>query len=796
MEAQVRAGSDVRSAARRVVHSGWEVLETSDQVCIPHMKRISEIQKIAFVGDYLPRKCGIATFTYDLCTSVATQYPGSDCFVVPINDISSGYDYPAEVRFEIEEQEVDSYLRAADFLNFANTDIVSLQHEFGIYGGQAGSHVVRLLRDLRMPIVTTLHTVLRDPTSEQHRVLTQIADLSARLIVMSERARSFLRDVYDVPDAKIDLIAHGIPDMPFVDPNFYKDQFAVEGKFVALTFGLLSPNKGIEQMLRAMPAILKEFPNFVYIVLGATHPNLLREQGERYRISLERLAKDLGIKPNVSFYNRFVEIDELIEFIGMADIYITPYLNPAQIISGTLAYAFGCGKAVVSTPYWYAEELLADGRGVLVPFGDSEALAREICELLRDEPRRHSMRKKAYMLGREMIWSHVAHLYMESFQRARRSRLDVPYKPLAVRTLAEQPMDLPGWRLDHLVRMTDSAGMLQHANSTIPNFAEGYCTDDNARALLLTVTLEQLGQSTAQVYRLATTYAAFLNYAFDRTRSRFRNFLGFDRNWLEKVGSDDSHGRSLWVLGACVGRSRRRDLQFWASQLFDLALPTITETKSPRAWAFGLIGVCLYLERFSGARPASQVRDVLTERLTECHEKMTTDAWPWFEDVLTYDNAKLPHALIASGRSSGNDQAVELGLQTLNWLIEQQKSPTGCFRPIGSNGFYQRDRERAHFDQQPIEANSTVSACIEAYHATEDPVWLKEARLAFEWFLGGNDLGFDLYDAKTGGCCDGLQEDRLNQNQGAESTLAFLLALGEMKLLESTLATYRQAQVS
>ena len=479
------------------------------------MKRNSDIQKIAFVGDYLPRKCGIATFTYDLCTSVATQYPGSDSFVVPINDIPQGYDYPGEVRFEIEEQELDSYLRAADFLNFANADIVSLQHEFGIFGGPTGSHVVRLMRNLRMPIVTTLHTVLREPSDDQRRVLGQVAELSARLVVMSERARAFLRDVYDVPEGKIDLIAHGIPDMPFVDPNFYKDQFGVEGKYVALTFGLLSPNKGIEVMLRAMPAILKEFPNFVYIVLGATHPNLVREQGERYRISLERLAKDLGIKPNVSFYNRFLEIDELIEFIGMADIYLTPYLNPAQIVSGTLAYAFGCGKPVISTPYWYAEELLAEGRGVLVPFGDSPGLAREVVELLRDEPRRHAMRKKAYMLGREMIWSHVAHLYMESFARARRSRLDVPYKPLAVRTLAEQPMDLPGWRLDHLLRMTDSAGLLQHARSTIPHFVEGYCTDDNARALLLTVLLEQLGQGSGQAHRLATIYAAFLNYAFD-----------------------------------------------------------------------------------------------------------------------------------------------------------------------------------------------------------------------------------------------------------------------------------------
>ncbi|MFI5457246.1 MAG: glycosyltransferase family 4 protein [Isosphaerales bacterium] len=760
------------------------------------MKRNSEIQKIAFVGDYLPRKCGIATFTYDLCTSVATQYPGTDSFVVPINDVPQGYEYPAEVRFEIEEQEVDSYLRAADFLNFATTDIVSLQHEFGIFGGPAGSHIVRLLRDLRMPVVTTLHTVLRDPTAEQHRVLSQIADLSSRLVVMSERAAKFLRDVYSIPDAKIDLIAHGIPDMPFVDPNFYKDQFGVEGKFVALTFGLLSPNKGIEQMLRAMPAILREFPNFVYIVLGATHPTLIREQGERYRISLERLAKGLGIKPNVSFYNRFVEIDELIEFIGMADIYITPYLNPAQITSGTLAYAFGCGKAVVSTPYWYAEELLADGRGVLVPFGDSQALAREICELLRDEPRRHSMRKKAYMLGREMIWSHVAHLYMESFQRARRSRLDVPYKPLAVRTLAEQPMDLPGWRLDHLVRMTDSAGMLQHATSTIPNYAEGYCTDDNARALLLTVLLEQLGQSTAQVHRLATTYAAFLNFAFDRARCRFRNFLGFDRRWIEEVGSDDSHGRALWVLGACVVRSRRRDLQLWASQLFDVALPTIAETSSPRAWAFGLIGVCQYLQRFSGARPASQVRDVLTERLIESHEKTTSDDWPWFEEVLSYDNAKLPHALIASARSGGNPRALSLGLQTLRWLVDNQKSPTGYFRPVGSYGFYPKDRERAQFDQQPVEAHATLAACIEAYHASDDPGWLHESRLAFEWFLGANDLALDLYDAKTGGCYDGLQQDRVNLNQGAESTLAFLLSLGEMKLVESSLATFRQVQVS
>ena len=757
--------------------------------------RNTEIRKIAFIGDYLPRKCGIATFTFDVCTSVATQFPGSDCFVVPINDIPQGYDYPGEVRFEIEEQELDSYIRAADYLNFANADIVCLQHEFGVYGGPAGSHIIRLLRNLRMPVVTTLHTVLEKPSDQQLRVLNQVMDLSARVVVMTERARAFLRTIYDVADAKIDLIAHGIPDMPFVDPAFYKDQFGVEGKFVALTFGLLSPNKGIEHMLRAMPAILEEFPNFVYIVLGATHPNLIREQGERYRISLERLAKSLGIKPNVSFYNRFVESDELLEFLGVSDIYVTPYLNPAQITSGTLAYAFGCGKAVVSTPYWHAEELLAEGRGVLVPFGDSAALAQEIRTLLRDDNRRHAMRKKGYMMGRAMIWSHIAHDYMDSFQRARRSRLDFPVKPLAVRTLAEEPMDLPGWRLDHLIRMTDSAGMLQHANRTIPNFEEGYCTDDNARALLLTLVLEQLGVSTTPIHRLESTYAAFLNFAFDRASSRFRNFLSFGRTWLEAVGSDDSQGRALWALGACVLRSRRRDLQFWASELLELALPALPEARSPRAWAFGLLGVCQYLERLSGARQASQIRDSMIERLIDLFTRTAGDDWCWFEDSLNYDNARLSHGLIAGGRSGGNAQALDIGLKTLTWLVSQQKSPAGHFRPIGSEGFYRRGNDRAQFDQQPVEAYATVSACLEAYQATEDATWLREARIAFEWFLGSNDLGLEIYDSKTGGCCDGLQEDRVNQNQGAESTLAFLLSLGEMKLLENILAPFRQVQV-
>ncbi|MBA4191257.1 MAG: glycosyl transferase family 1 [Planctomycetaceae bacterium] len=756
--------------------------------------RHTEIRKVAFVGDYLPRKCGIATFTHDMYASLASRFPEADCFVVPVNDRTEGYDYPPEVRFEIDEPDLESYRRAADFLNFANTDVVCLQHEYGIYGGTAGSHILGLLRDLRMPVVTTFHTVLREPNDDQRRVLTDLASVSARVVVMTQLAKSFLQTIYSVPEAKIDVIAHGIPDVPFVDPNAYKDQFGVEGRLVALTFGLLSPNKGIEHVLRAIPEILKSFPNFVYIVLGATHPALVRDQGERYRLSLERLARDLGIGEHVIFYNRFVEIEELTEFIRAADVYVTPYLNAAQITSGTLAYSFGCGKAIVSTPYWHAEELLADGRGVIVPFADSKAIAREICGLLGDEPRRAAMCEEAYRLGREMVWEQSAKRYMETFQSTRLGRQDQPYKPLAVRTLAEQQADLPDWRLDHMLRMSDSTGMLQHATHTIPNFTEGYCTDDNARALLLMVLLEELGQGGAKVERLATTYAAFLQAAFNPTTKRFRNFLGFDRRWMEEVGSEDSHGRALWALGSCVGRSRRPDLPAWAATQFELALPAVLETTSPRTWAFGLLGIREYLRRFGGDRFAAQIRETLMARLIDIFDRTTTPEWPWFEEILSYDIARLPQALIASGHDSGNARAVEVGLQTLSWLVKIQTAPQEHFRAIGSNGFYRKGQHRARFDQQPIEANATVSACLEAYRVTQDAVWMKEARSAFEWFLGRNDLGQDLYDPTTGGCFDGLQEDRVNRNQGAESTLAFLLSLAEMNLLETSLAAFRQAR--
>lgn len=756
------------------------------------MQTASEIRRVAFLGNYLPRQCGIATFTADLCETVAAEFPLTQCFAVPVNDIEGGYDYPPEVRFEIQEQDLLSYERAADFLNLSNVGAVSLQHEFGIFGGPAGSHLVPLVRRLKMPLVTTLHTMLRRPNPEQRRVMQELITHSTRLVVMTRRGRELLQEVFEAPPEKIDVISHGIPDMPFVDPNFYKDKFGVEGKLVLLTFGLLSPNKGIEHVLNALPEILEHFPNLVYIVLGATHPNLVRDQGEAYRFSLERLARKKKIEKHVIFYNRFVALEELKEFLGAADLYVTPYLNEAQISSGTLAYAFGCGKAVVSTPYWHAAELLAEGRGVLVPFGDPQAIAREVLGLLRDEARRHAMRKRAYKLGREMVWRNVAHLYMRSFEQARLERGLMSRRVFAVKTLDQQPRQLPELKLDHLARLTDSTGLFQHAAFTVPNFAEGYCTDDNARAFILTVLLEELGEDPALVRSLATTYLAFLNHAFERTSGRFRNFMSFDRKWLEERGSEDSNGRALWALGTAAGRSQRKSFQALAGQLFNRALPAALEFSSPRAWALALLGIHEYLRRLSGDRLAQQTRETLTARLMEGFGQCADQDWPWCEDKVTYDNAKLAQALITSGTAMAQPLVVERGLNALRWLAQLQTSEEGYFRPIGCYGFYKRGETRANFDQQPIEAMAMVSACLEAHRVTSESHWYDQAARAFDWFLGWNDLGLELYSPGSGGCHDGLHVDRVNENQGAESTLAFLLALAEMELAQNAASTFSE----
>ncbi|MBI5652319.1 MAG: glycosyltransferase [Chloroflexi bacterium] len=747
----------------------------------------STINRIAFIGNYLPRQCGIATFTTDLCEAVAREYAGTTCIALPVNDIEAGYAYPARVRFELTEKDIDSYHRAADFLNINNVDLVCLQHEYGIFGGNAGSHILALLRELRMPIVTTLHTILRDPNPDQRRVLEQIAAMSDRLVVMSQRGAEFLQQVYRVAPEKIDLIPHGIPDVPFVDPSFHKDLFGVEGKIVLLSFGLLSANKGIENVIAALPAIVARYPNVVYLILGATHPHVIRNEGETYRLSLQWMAQEKNVESNVVFYNRFVSLEELIQFISAADIYITPYHDPAQITSGTLAYTLGAGKAVISTPYWYAEEMLAEERGALVPFRDPIALADQVLDLLDNESKRHAMRKRAYLFGREMIWSNVAHRYMASFERARTERRHFTAPGFPAKALDKHLGELPPLKLDHLWHMTDETGMLQHAIFTVPNYREGYTTDDNARALMVSALLEELGNGDAR--QLASRYLAFIWFAFNGELGRFRNFMDYQRHWLEDGGSDDSHGRALWALGTVMGRSNTSALQSMAGRVFEQALPAILNTTSPRAWAFALIGIHEYLRRFSGDRKASQVREELAKRLLSLYHQNRSDEWRWFEDGLSYCNAALPHALLMSGQWIPNDAMIKAGIESLSWLADLQRADgeAGCFVPIGSNGFFPRGGARARFDQQPVEAQAMVSACLEAYRLTGDKRWRTEARRAFEWFLGRNDLNLPIYDPTSGGCRDGLHPDRANENQGAESTLAFLQALLELRLAENTL---------
>ena len=751
-----------------------------------------QTQRIAFLGNYLPRLCGIATFTQDLCEAVATAAPDAHCFVGAINDRPEGYEYPSRVTVEIQEKDLDSYRSAADFLNFNNADVLCVQHEFGIYGGPAGSHLLSLLKEVRMPIVTTLHTILRTPNAAQRLVMDELARRSDRLVVMTQKGSEILREIYGVPAAKIDIIPHGIPDVPFADSADFKAQFGVEGRDVLLTFGLIGPGKGIEHVIEALPEIVRRHPKAVYLVLGATHPHLVAREGERYRLSLERLAEDRGVKEHVIFYNRFVSLEDLKEFIGATDIYLTPYLHEAQITSGALAYVFGAGKAVVSTPFWHAQELLADGRGTLVPFRDPPAMAEGVCALLDDPARMEKMRTEAYAMGREMIWPAIAERYLETFQRARADRKARPRAAFAGWTLDSRPYALPPLRLDHVIRMSDGTGIFQHAIFNVPNYHEGYCTDDNARAFILCCVLEDLGgppPRRAHLTEHATSYIAFLAAALDYESGRFRNFMSHGRAWLEIAGSEDSHGRALWSTGTGAGRSQNEGHRRLSAQLFESGLRAVEHFTSPRAWSFALLGLHEYLRRYEELPWMLELRVLLTSRLVGLWDACSSETWPWFENYVTYDNARICQALILDGKTSPQGRAMQIGLTSLSWLASIQKAPSGCFRPIGSNGFYQRDGARADYDQQPVEAQAMVSACHEAFRATQNISWSREAKRAFEWFLGRNDRGQPLYDFSTGGCSDGLHEDRVSENQGAESTLAFHLALAEMNSAEHWVTT-------
>jgi len=745
----------------------------------------SSPRKIALVGNHLPRKCGIATFTTDLLDALAAEGPDMECWAVVMNDVPEGYPYPAQVRFELNHKVLSDYRLAADFLNMNQIDVVCLQHEFGIFGGENGSHILELLTSLRMPVVTTLHTVLQNPSRGQSAVLKRIAQLSDRMIVMSDRGKQILREVYGIHEDKLLKIHHGIPDVPFVDPNYYKDQFGVEGRKVILTFGLLSPGKGIEYMIDALPHVVEQHPEVVYIVLGATHPHVKKEQGEAYRFSLQQRARELRVDQHLLFHNRFVDLKELCEFLGAADIYVTPYLNREQIVSGTLAYALGTGKATISTPYWYAEEMLGDGRGRIVPFEDAEALAAQVNDLFAYEVERHAMRKRAYTYCRQMVWKEVARKYLEVFTHVKQERESRPRAVFKTKTMEAMPREMPQPKLDHIIRLTDDVGILQHAKFMVPDRYHGYCTDDNARALIAVLMAQDIIHDHETITNLACTYISFLHHAFNERTGRFRNFMGYDRRWVEQEGSQDSHGRAIWGLGEGIALSRSDHLTGAALSVFEKALPALLQFTAPRAWAFGLVGIHAYLRKFSGDSEVRRVREKLANRLFALYQDCATDDWPWMENTLTYANGKISQALILSGQWLQRGDMLDAGLHSLAWLMHIQTDPKGHFVPVGNHGWYPRGGERARFDQQPIEALGMIEACREAYNVTRDDKWISHAQRCLDWFLGRNDLQTPLYDYLTGGCCDGLNADGSNRNQGAESTLAWILSLLHLYQLRS-----------
>lgn len=766
--------------------------------------------KICLIGTYPPRECGIATFTSDLREALINTNKDIHSSVIALINTSEEYQYPQEVVFEIRQNQLSDYRLAAEYINFSGADVVCVQHEFGIFGGTAGSYILELLKRLKKPVATTLHTVLDHPQSIYLDSMIKLADVSDHLIVLNSKAIPILKNSYGISENKISVIHHGVPDVSFVDPNYYKDQFGVGGRFVLLTFGLLSRNKGIELALEALPAVVRRYPEIVYIVLGATHPEVKRRDGEEYRLWLQRRVRELGLEEHVIFHDRYVTQEKLCEFIGACDIYITPYQSREQIVSGTLAYAIGAGKATVSTPYLHAEELLSDGRGRLVDFGDATGLAQTLIELIDKQAERHLMRKRAYEYGRQMTWPAVGQKYVDLFER-----ITCKYRQISpVRWQEPRTISLPEIKLDHLVRLTDDTGIIQHATYGVPDRRYGYSTDDQARALVAVLRYYQQVEDETAV-SMASRYLSFLQYA-QLPDGDFHNFMDYTRRFIDERGSEDTLGRALWGLGTAIAFGPTQGMRALAREMFERSLNEL-ELKHPRAIAYAICGLHAFLQRYDGAvsvrhklidladqlarlyqnQPESESEDKPEGKLKDQAEgeidsqsaidKPQLSYWKWFGDEITYANAKMPEAMLLAYQVTGNERYKTIGLESLDFL-NSETYRNGYFDFVGNKGWYRRGSERAIFGQQTIEAGYTVEACILAYEITGEAHYQQLAQSAVEWLFGKNRLGAPLYDFSTGACADGFDPQGISLNQGAETIICCLLGLltfsrhGEKKL--------------
>lgn len=743
------------------------------------------MMKIAYISTYSPRECGIATFNYNLIRAIGanTQNSSLNGFVVAMNDSDdlNEYQYPDEVKFRIRQEHQKDYIKAAEFINNSDADVCILEHEFGIFGGENGVYLLPLIHRLEKPIVTILHTVLKKPSFMQQIIIREIAAQSSKIVVMSNRAVEFLKDIYNIPEDKIQQIEHGVPDLEAIEINPVKSLSSFRNKRVLFTFGLISRNKGLETVIKALPEIVEQHPDVMYVVLGNTHPGVRRNSGEEYRDSLKQLASELNVDKHLTFINQFVSEEELFNYLTASTIYITPYLNEAQITSGTLSYAVGSGAAVLSTPYWHAQELLKNNRGRFFDFKDSDGLAASVIDLLDHPNKLERLRSNAYNYGLQLRWPAIGREYLEVLTES----LGKPGPDKMIRQIIDSQM-IPEFSLTHVKRLTDDTGIVQHAKYGIPNLKEGYCLDDNSRALIMTLMAYEQNKS-KEALELLPIYLSYIQY-MQQDDGNFRNFLSFRREYLDEVGSEDSFGRTVWALGFLINSAPNNSYREFAEELFIRSVPHFKALVHLRGMANTIIGISNYLQVHPYNEELLHQLTDLTEPLIQAYDRHNGPDWHWFEEKLTYDNAILPLALLHSSEITGDARVKEVALEAIEFLDSLTLSK-GYLSPVGSDGWYYRGSSMAIFDQQAIETMAMVLMYFKAYDSSQNSDYISKMYLCYQWFLGENTLRLPLYDHETKGCCDGLQPGGLNRNQGAESTLAYLVShLIVLKALETEYA--------
>lgn len=725
--------------------------------------------KIAILGNYLPRKCGIATFTVNLTDSIIGSNSTSntdEIFIIAINENGVDYNYPDIVKHTIRQQEKEDYFAAADYINLANVDVCIVQHEFGIFGGESGVFVLSLVKQLKVPVVTTLHTVLQTPSYHEKQIIKKLGELSQKIIVMSKLAIHFLNTIYEIPIPKISFIHHGVPD--FSESKSTNARFVYPGKKVISTFGFLGRSKGIETVINALPDVVIQNPDLVYVVMGQTHPNVKRHCGEEYRDYLKKLAHENGVASHVIFEEEFIDEEELKTFLQTIDVYITPYLNECQITSGTLSYALGAGACILSTPFWYAKELLANGRGVTFAFGDCEDLAKKLSSLLASPKKINTIKEKAYDYGKEMYWNKIGILYKNLLTK-------IVAAPVVIEDSSKSTAfsQLPKFSLDHLNRLTDNTGIVEHANYSVPDYKEGYCLDDNARALILVLKVNELGLDKQSIH-LADVYLQYIKL-MQMEDGRFHNDMSFDKKFLDETGSEDAFGRTMWSMGYLIKLAPNDSHFQFAKDVFFKSLDHFDQLKSIRALATTSIGICNFLTRYPDNEKLMCVLNTLISKLTNQYDVEKELDWHWYEPVLSYENAILPLALWEAYAITHDKKTLAVAKETTLFL-DKQCTKNGFVSLIGNSWYYKGQSKVASIGQQPIDAMALVMMYYKAWKITKDPEFYNKMQTAFTWFIGNNDLGIPLYDAETKGCSDGLEYTCVNRNQGAESTISYLLA--------------------